>query len=332
MYTLILPNAAHMTEFVGGLNGDCVETAMAVACGIARGAPANAESILAIVHSMQAEGISSANGETTINAAHDWLVQQGYAIVAYVPYAEQFGGDWLALLRQHAGYHPIVLNVANGQALVDVETGIADEPRLHYHGLAVVGRQEDGYICADGDNHEVMDRFQIYPASTIEAAQPCGMIVLGMNAHPIALPASGGTAIPDGWHDDGETLTAPNGVPVIHGFRDWVLSHAWNPDDWPLVPEYHTEDVGNDGTHGGGAQQEFRYSALGWTPASKDPFPLWIGSMWRQSQDRLAAAQQQIATLKQQITTMPQATAPLTTQQEADLAAMAALRKAVLSH
>ena len=49
------------------------------------------------------------------------------------------------------------------------------------------------------------------------------------------LVAQGGImGIPLGWKDDGSTLTAPNGVTVIHGFRDHIL----NAPSWPgaLVP------------------------------------------------------------------------------------------------
>src|SRR5215467_13361489 len=48
--------------------------------------------------------------------------------------------------------------------------------------------------------------------------------------------AGGGTVakdVPAGWKDDGTTLTAPDGVPVVHGFRDWVLEHSWDAPDWP---------------------------------------------------------------------------------------------------
>lgn len=47
--------------------------------------------------------------------------------------------------------------------------------------------------------------------------------------------------IPLGWKDDGKTLTAPNGVPVVKGFRAYVLTHAWEADDLPLEAEANSE-------------------------------------------------------------------------------------------
>src|SRR5258708_21451598 len=47
----------------------------------------------------------------------------------------------------------------------------------------------------------------------------------------------GGTMGPTGWHDDGTTLTAPNGVKVVHGFRDYVLAHNWDAANEPVMAE-----------------------------------------------------------------------------------------------
>lgn len=54
---------------------------------------------------------------------------------------------------------------------------------------------------------------------------------------------NGGSMLPAGWSDDGMTLTAPNGVPFVLGFRAHVLpllqSGAWDPNDYPLKPQYY---------------------------------------------------------------------------------------------
>lgn len=75
--------------------------------------------------------------------------------------------------------------------------------------------------------------------------------------------------VPTGWKDDGKTLTAPNGVSVTLGFRDWVLNHSWNPDNQPNEPAYganpailHRPDLG------AGTRQTFRDSLLWWTPGT----------------------------------------------------------------
>ena len=64
--------------------------------------------------------------------------------------------------------------------------------------------------------------------------------------------------VPAGWHDDGTTLTAPNGVKVVMGFREQVL-RGWNPANVPLQAE---QAVGAQHT-----RQVFEYGILDWTPA-----------------------------------------------------------------
>ena len=74
--------------------------------------------------------------------------------------------------------------------------------------------------------------------------------------------------IPTGWKDDGQTLTAPNGVGVRLGFRDYVLSHGWDPGNVPLALEQGVSllEASNPGL-GGGDQQLFRWIMLAYTPA-----------------------------------------------------------------
>jgi hypothetical protein len=79
-----------------------------------------------------------------------------------------------------------------------------------------------------------------------------------------------GTAgVPTGWKDDGETLTAPNGIAVVKGFREWVLTHGWNPEDEPQGPEVSVEHVQMaDPAQGAGCIQMFLLTGqLCWTQA-----------------------------------------------------------------
>ena len=82
------------------------------------------------------------------------------------------------------------------------------------------------------------------------------------------LGGGGHTAmVPTGWTDDGTTLTAPNGHRVVKGFRDWILSHNWDPADQPLQEEEGRTPVeySNPGL-GGGSRQIFWKTVLEWTP------------------------------------------------------------------
>jgi hypothetical protein len=177
-----------MSEFINGLNGDCIETAMAAAIAAAHGESMTPAELADIVKSMQAEHLAATNGATTINACATWLKEHGEHVLVAVGYAEPFHGDWHALLLEHAGVHPIVLNVANAQALHDAQTNAWDEHGVKYHGIAVLDKGQDGYSCVDGDNPQANQRFQVYTYQTLIAAKPCGMVVIDV-LHPAPVPA-----------------------------------------------------------------------------------------------------------------------------------------------
>ena len=85
--------------------------------------------------------------------------------------------------------------------------------------------------------------------------------------------------VPVGWSDDAQTLRGPNNEPVVLGFRDFVLDpkNSWNPDDWPLGPEYADNPVEKSNPSlGDGTAQEFRMTRLCWTKA-RGVYRSWIG-------------------------------------------------------
>lgn len=49
------------------------------------------------------------------------------------------------------------------------------------------------------------------------------------------------SGVPSGWHDDGNTLTAPNGQPVVLGFRQHILNENWPAALVPVAPEGNSE-------------------------------------------------------------------------------------------
>ncbi|MDQ2905244.1 MAG: hypothetical protein M3Y81_17060 [Chloroflexota bacterium] len=83
--------------------------------------------------------------------------------------------------------------------------------------------------------------------------------------------------VPQGWHDDGTTLTAPNGNKVVKGFRQYVLAHAWHPENLPLENEHavHPLETAHPAL-GSGNQQVFRQTVLEWTP-QRNVFEMWTG-------------------------------------------------------
>ncbi len=74
--------------------------------------------------------------------------------------------------------------------------------------------------------------------------------------------------VPEGWHDDGTTLTAKNGHKVIAGFRRHILANDdWRSDDEPREEEYAVSplEYGNPAL-GSGHIQHFNFSILEWSP------------------------------------------------------------------
>lgn len=80
----------------------------------------------------------------------------------------------------------------------------------------------------------------------------------------------GGSKVPAGWHDDGTTLTAPNGVPIVLGFRSYILNApSWNADNMPQEAEYHADPVLlHRAAVGAGQRQCFRDGLLWYTAAN----------------------------------------------------------------
>jgi hypothetical protein len=116
------------------------------------------------------------------------------------------------------------------------------------------------------------------------------------------------SGVPQGWHDDGHTLTAPNKVTVVDGFRQWILTHDWDAGNIPLLGATGLTPVeqGNPSL-GGGTVQPFRTSVLVWTQ-KRGVYEMWTGQewlalykVWNQATTNLKTAQAQILQLQQQL-------------------------------
>lgn len=111
------------------------------------------------------------------------------------------------------------------------------------------------------------------------------------------------TVIPTGWKDDGKTLVAPNGVPVVHGFRDYILARSWDANNWPLAAEQvitsGSIEPGNAAI-GPGSRQDFRLTSLGWTQAH-NVYVIYVGQDIRALEQQLAAANAHVAQLEAQV-------------------------------
>lgn len=86
--------------------------------------------------------------------------------------------------------------------------------------------------------------------------------------------------IPTGWHDDGTTLTAPNGQSVRMGIRTYIMGQNWNADEQPHEAERFVSSVmEQDGRWGDGSIQDFRTVRVF---AAKAPNPAVTGGVQKQ--------------------------------------------------
>jgi hypothetical protein len=255
-------------------------------------------STLDVFHRMHSAGRCNANGVTTMSGLVADAKDAGYH-VDVLPYREPMpDADWRAFFETHVGRQAIVFETANGQALHDLLSGKDENARnLHYHFVMVAGWHPGGssavpqakgrtlppgWWCCDGDNFAGGDVMQFYEDGVLAAARPCAAMAVysRVASGTTGATGTGGATemtVPAGWKDDGTALVAPNGITVIRGFRDYVLNHDWNPDDWPLAPERHLESLEpGDPTAGAGQRQDFRMTSLGWN-AARGVYRIWVG-------------------------------------------------------
>jgi hypothetical protein len=255
--TVILPQAGHLTEFGTDpvthveYRGTCGQTALEVCLAAAQGRAPTLDGMMAITRDMIEKHRCAANGAATLAALAAEARDLGGAAIVALEWdyrTDHLAGDWVAILRAHAGTQPILIQVANGRALVDAETGKGDESGLHYHAIAIVGKQDDGYLVADGDNPQVPERFQVYNLQALADASPCGLLLFSVLHPPVALH------VPAGWSDNGTTLTA-NGEQVTAQIRDFVLLFpgGWDAADVPIEGAV---------TEGAVTHQTFTYSRV----------------------------------------------------------------------
>lgn len=107
--------------------------------------------------------------------------------------------------------------------------------------------------------------------------------------------------VPQGWKDNGQVLTAPNGVPVTDGFRKWILSHNWDANNVPLLPAQGLNPVeqGNPGL-GGGTVLPCLTCVLVWT-AKKGVYEMWVGQEYVALHNELIKMQTDLSTAQAQV-------------------------------
>lgn len=230
----------HISEFAPAsdgrhYNGTCTQASAAMAFAAALHPTWSQQQcidfMVAMRDAMFARGACADNGAATVTAMAQELRNRGATILTEWDYAgDALPHDWHTLLRDNAGVKPILLQVAQAHQLIDT-AGTHEDGGVQYHAIYIAGIADDGYVVYDPNNPNVMSSGDIYPFDLIvngvhvglQAASPCGLIMLDLA--PVPAPQPPPSPVPSGWHDDGTTLTASNGVVVVGDFRSWCLSN-----------------------------------------------------------------------------------------------------------
>jgi hypothetical protein len=132
---------------------------------------------------------------------------------------------------------------------------------------------------------------------------------------PLQKVSSNVSGVPSGWKDDGATLTAPNGVPVVHGIRAFVLSNSWDASDVPVAPEESVSlvEFGHTALGAGAIQFFLKSGQVSWTP-SANTFRTYNGQEEHALRAAITEAQAATAAAQANVTAAQQQHDALTTQ------------------
>ena len=280
----VIEGAAAVSEFVAGYKGDCGETAELAGLHVVDPAqwPLTAAALKAIVQRDIGRGWASASGAEPLSSIAKDLAAVSIAYVNH-GYGEPLGYRVRPILDQWGGIRPLVIEVAVAGNLPGNEAGV------RYHFICCLGWDPVAGVglFANGDGAEARGgSLARYTMADLDAAKVCGVLeittpVKGWHEH----------GVPAGWKDDGTTLTAPSGIVVVKGFRDYVLAHGWDAQDEPMAVEAAVDlvEIGNPSL-GDGSVQWFRKSGqLTWTQA-RGVFRTWNGQELAALRAALAAA------------------------------------------
>lgn len=210
---------------------------------------------------------NNTNTIALVGRIHTWL-KQGYPVIATIPSQWGTAHDMATLAQSPFSTHVIVFygEIAGGLVAMNPWGGFSHQGSDAYWQ----GRLCDGQIWA-----------VVKESVTV-------------------------SGVPSGWKDDGKTLIAPNGVPVVRGFRAYVLAHEWAANNWPLKPEQAVAQIepGN-AAMGKGARQDFRMTSLGCQQHADgswgSPYVIYVGQDLLALETQLAAALAHVAQLEAQV-------------------------------
>lgn len=189
----VIPSGATTRVF-----GACGPTALAACASAALGAPHTAEDTVAL---LERHGYCDSQGVSNDGKLAQAALLYGLAISEHHAYGGDQWSAWPNFLGYHCGTRsdPVLLEVANGQALHDAISGLGENATgLRYHFIAFLKRHPGGhsayagrdlsagYWCCDGASYAggndrahafaAADVLQFYSDAALAAALPCAAI------------------------------------------------------------------------------------------------------------------------------------------------------------
>lgn len=255
------------------------------------------------------------NGNNSITNTAGMTLEQLYSLLAQIGLHFQSTATDIAVVKQwvEAGY-PILIAFEEGSAY-DMALGRNPYPWTPSgsHIIFVTGVTSDGNVLVRDsanctnlyDPNSLRPGPRIYKADALSIVSATVAVPPWMPRPTSDIPPTGGNSmtIPTGWHDDGTTLTAPNGHKVIQGFRTHVLNNTWLADNQPLGEEFGmTQLEAGNPQSGAGTEQIFMKTILEWN-AAHGVFEMQdVGQELLTTRNQVAAYFQQVAALQRQIT------------------------------
>jgi N-acetyl-anhydromuramyl-L-alanine amidase AmpD len=192
-------------------------------------------------------------------------------------------------------------------------------PPTGNHIIVLTGLDGDNFYARDTANISAPDTLRPGPRRydahalarglvSATAVVPAWLPIPTKDIDPYNPPITTGVNALAGWHDDGATLTARNGINVVKGFRTKILSGPWDAENVPYEPEHSMDGeytVLQMGTEGTG--QLFRDCYLRWMPQHGVYFDR-IGNALSISIQHNKELQAKVDTLTRELATKPMAT------------------------
>lgn len=231
------------------------------------------------------------NGNNSAANTYGMSLQQLYNLIVQVGLHYQAIDTNIELIRAwiQVGYPVVVAGAETGMH----DVGLGDVVPYPWratgnHIIVITGVTANGnFLVRDAANctnlldpHSLRPGPRIYDSSKLQLISAT-VIIPAWTPRPLAgfdpRKEQSMPNIPSGWHDDGTTLTAPNGHKVKLGFRQYILTHGWDPNNMPLQEETACSPVEEaNPSLGAGTQQIFNWTTLEWTSA-RGVFVAWTG-------------------------------------------------------